>query len=451
MTRSARAVIAAGTVLTSLACAPAFASPTYSLVTTIPINVGTNNFTGYDLSIVDPSTQLYYLTDRSAGAVDVISTQTNTLVERIGQGSGLFGGVSTGNNTAGPNGISISTLADGSKLLLAGNTAPNSTTGNVIAFSLATNGLTVNQTRTIATLNASTPLPANRVDGVAYSPLANTILAANNASTPGVITIVNNATGQIISTLVLNGQNGLPNGQGNGVEGPIYDTATNTFMIAIPNLTSDAQGNGTGGGGVLEIDPATGKLLRTFSFDTLGAPTGCNPNGIVQGPNGIIGVACGNSGTTSNPGLTLFLDPAANGGKGALTASAAVTGADQIAYDTSRNLYFEAARYALPGGAGGSTPVLGIFDGSGNFLQSIGITNNDHSVAVDPVSGEVLVAYGATSTAPGTTSIPGCSLGCVAVFAQVPEPASLTMMITGLLGVGAVVRRRRAEAMHPQS
>lgn len=446
MTISTRALLATGTIIAGLGCAPAFATPTYALVTTIPINVGTNKFTGYDLSVVDPTTQLYYLTDRSAGAIDVISTQTNTLVARIGQGSGLFGGVSTGNNTAGPNGISITTLADGSKLLLAGNTAPNSTTGNVIEFSLASNGLTVNQTQTITTLNANTPLPANRVDGVAYSPLTNTILAANNASTPGAITIVDNANGNIIKTLVLNGQNGLPNGQGNGVEGPIYNSVTKTFMIAIPNLTSDAQGNGTGGGGVIEIDPATGNLLRTFSFDQLGAPQSCNPNGITQGPNGTVGVACGTSGDASNPGLTLFLDPAANGGAGKLTYSTAVTGADQIAYDSSRDLYFEAARFALPGGAGGSTPVLGIFDGNGNFIESLPITNNDHSVAVDPVSGEVLVAYGATSTAPGTANIPGCSLGCVAVFAKVPEPTSFSLLAAGLLGLSAAFRRRHGGA-----
>jgi len=439
-------MLAAGTVLASLAGTPALASPTYALQTTIPIGSRIAPFKGYDFSIVDPSTQLYYLTDRSAGAVDVISTKTNTLVKQIGLGQNLFGGVSTSNDTAGPNGISITDVAGG-KLLLVGNTAPNSNVGNVIAFNLAADGLAVTNTRTITSQNANTPLPANRVDGVAYSPVANTILAANNASTPGAITIINNADGGIIKTLVLNGTGGLPNGQGNGVEAPIYNTLTKTFMVAIPNLTSDSGGAGTGGGGIVEIDPATGNLLRTFSFDALGAPTGCNPNGIVQGANGIIGVACGNSGTLANPGLTLFLDPAANGGKGSLTSSTAVQGADQIAYNSSNNTYAEAARYALPGGppppdGTANTPLLGIFDGSGAFIQSLPITFNDHSVAIDPVSNEILVAFGATSTAPATTNIPGCSFGCVAVYAQVPEPDSLPLLAVGLIGLAAVVRRR---------
>ena len=439
--------LAAGTMLSGAIAGHANATPTYALLTTVPLNVGTAAFTGYDNSTVDPTDGLYYLTDRSAGAIDVVSTQTNSLVTRLGQGQSLFGGTAGGNNNiAGPNGISISTLIDGSKLLLAGNTAPGSMTGNLIAFNLASNGTTVTQTRTITTLNANTPTPSDRVDGVAYAPTTNTILAANNASTPGAITIINNATGAIIRTLVLNGQNGLPNGQGNGVEGPIFNTVTGTFMIAIPNLTSDALGNGTGGGGVIEIDPATGNLLRTFDFDALGAPQECNPNGIVQGGNGTIGIACGTSGTTSNPGLTLFLDPAANSGTGKLTYSTAVTGADQIAYNSTTNLYFEAARFALPGGAGGSTPVLGIFDGLGNFVQSITATNNIHSVAVDPLTGEVLVAEGATSASPSTAGEAGCALGCVAIFAAVPEPTSLAVLFSGLVmiaGLGSVLRQRQ--------
>lgn len=423
-------ILAACATTLALTARPADAAPTYSLLTTLPIPASTSNpsgnFTGYDLSVVDPSTQLYYLTDRSNNGIDVFSAKTNTFVTRIGQG--LFAGSAGGNNDiAGPNGIAIANVAGG-KLLLAGNTGAG-VSGNVVAFDLASNGLTVNGTRTISTAVAgTTPTPSNRVDGVAYAPATNTTLAANNASNPGYITLINNANGSIIKTLLLNGAGGLPNAAGNGVEAPIFNTATGTFFVAVPNLTSESTGAGTGFGGIVEIDPATGNLLRTYDFQQLGLAGACNPTGLVQGPGATMGAACGTT------GYTVFLDPLANGRVGSLTSSPAISGGDQIAYDTSRNLFFEAARFDPSG------PALGIFNGDGTFLQRLAITNNDHSVAVDPLSGEVFVAYGAS---PDTANIPNCAKGCVAVFAPVPEPSSLSVLIAGILGAATVMIRRR--------
>jgi len=57
-------------------------------------------------------------------------------------------------------------------------------------------------------------------------------------------------------------------------------------------------------------------------------------------------------------------------------------------FDPTSDRYFLAARLN-PGG-----PVLGIIDGlTETFLENVGTTPGDHSVAVDPVSGEVFVPF----------------------------------------------------------
>ena len=75
------------------------------------------------------------------------------------------------------------------------------------------------------------------------------------------------------------------------------------------------------------------------------------------------------------------------------------------------------------------------------WLENLPTRPADHSVSVDPVTGEVFVPFGGIA---GNTECPG---GCVAVFAEVPEPSSLPLLFTavvGLLGFGAHRRWRRA-------
>ena len=57
----------------------------------------------FDIGWLDPSTQTYYLADRSNKAVDIIDAKTNSFVGRI-EG---FVGPSDSNDTAGPNGIEV--------------------------------------------------------------------------------------------------------------------------------------------------------------------------------------------------------------------------------------------------------------------------------------------------------------------------------------------------------
>jgi hypothetical protein len=420
-TRSSRRLMAlAGVALIALSSGgikPALAAPTYSYQQTITIP-GVSSFTGYDLSIFDQSNQLYYLTDRSNNAIDVFSAATNAYVTQIG--SGLFAGTQGGNNNiAGPNGISLSNTGSG-KLLIAGN-GPS----NLISFNLNSSGTAaIGAPRTISTAVAGTPSPQNRVDGVAFAPTANTILAANNASNPGFVTLINNATGAVIRSILLNGTGGYPDVGGNGVEATIFNSARGSYFVAVPALNAA----GTGAGGVIELDAANGNLLHTYDFNAMGLAGTCSPTGLAQGAGASMFVAC----SDGTAGHSILLDPA---GAGSLKVVPGISGGDQVAYNSSLNLFYEAARFQVGG------PVLGVIDPTTLSVQTLAIGGNDHAVSVDPISGEVFVATAAT------TAFANCAGGCIGVFGfqtQVPEPASLPIMTVALLGMGLMAARRRA-------
>lgn len=394
----------------------ASATYVYQQTLAIPGATAAHPFTGYDLATFDTSTQLYYLTDRSNNGIDVFSAATNQFVERIG--AGLFAGPQGGNNDiAGPNGISLSNLAGG-RLLIAGN-GPS----NLITFTLDATGLNVlGAPRTISTAVAGTPVPQNRVDGVAYSPTANTILAANNASNPGFVTLINNANGAVIRSILLNGTAGYPDVGGNGVEATIFNTSRGTYFVAVPALNAA----GTGAGGVIELDAATGALLHTYDFNAMGLAGVCSPTGLVQGAGASMFVAC----SDPTAGHSIILNPAGNA---SLTLVNGISGGDQTAYNATTNMYFEAARFQIGG------PVLAFIDAESLALQTLAIGGNDHSVAVDPISGEVFVATAAT------TAFANCNNGCIGVFGlrAVPEPDVLPLVTLGAIAVTLTRRRRR--------
>lgn len=408
--------MAAGAALISIAAATSSAHADYVLTDTIAIPTSASNvqpggvFSSFDISYFDPLTQLDYVADRSNASVDIFSAKTNTYVGRIGGTCCLFSGQTSSTSTSGPDGVQVINLP-GQHQVYVGN-GPST----LLGFNIGSNP--TNNPQFAATFTSG----KFRVDEMSFDPNTNRILAANNADSPAFATLIDAKTGAIIkSNIVIPGA-----APGDGMEASDYSAKTHTFFVALPSIGGDKSG------GIAEIDPATGNVLRVISLSSLGIKS-YSPTGLAIASNGQILLGNGNA-----TGGTVIIDPTA--ASPLVKVISQVSGADEVWFDPKTGRWFIAARFN-PGGS-----VLGIVDSSSDsFLQNVATTPNDHSVAVDPISGEVFVPLGAD---PKNTICPN---GCIGVYsdtvAAIPEPSTWAMMILGFAAVGLVAYRRRSTAM----
>ena len=405
-----RSLLLAGSVLA--AAAPiAMAGPDYTLLTTIAVPTTPANMqpggalTAFDISFAD-TTGYYYFADRSNASIDVING-SNLAAGVINQIGGFAGQQST-TSTSGPDGVLVAHIG-GNAILFGGDAGSTLRSFNVN-----------NPTAAVAltTLNTGGMF---RVDEMAYSPSANLLMVANNADSPAFATLVNG--NQPLTTHV--GNIMIP-GQtaSGGMEQSVWNPHSGTFFVSIPTF------NGTDAGGLAEID-TNGNVIRTINFSSLGIGA-CSPAGLALGGSGNLMVGCGTAHTQ-----TVVINPTT----GALvTLIAGVSGSDELWYDPVTRKY-----YVTGVDAAGHRVISVISDATDAILQDIDLTAlgagtvNAHSVAVDPLNGDIFVPLEGTTAASVNTL---CPLGCVAVFAA-PEPGSMPVMVIGLAGlIGLGVRRR---------
>jgi hypothetical protein len=170
-------------------------------VVTVP-----GGLTSFDISFVDPDVGKYALADRTNKAVDVVDTNTKTLVQRTA--SPPFAGViASPGNAAGPNGVIIVNhreiwAADGP---LIGGCVPSPTGLRCSGPVMSGSSVKVIDLNTGATTHVIQNNGQRRADELCVDLSRGVVLVANDDSLDNFLTFISTTTYSIVATIKLDG------------------------------------------------------------------------------------------------------------------------------------------------------------------------------------------------------------------------------------------------------
>ena len=366
----------------------------YGLITTIPVTP--TNPTSFDIGWVDSASSRYYLADKTNAGVDVISTSTNTLITTI-------------HGFVGANGILV--IPSSHQLWVGDND------GTTKVVDLTTNTI----------IHTTPPLGIMRADELAYDPVNNVILIANDRDTPPFITFISTTTFSILGSI------SYPQATA-GIEQSVWNPSNNEFYLNLPATTANP------GGEVDMISPITMAVVNVFPV------TNCNPAGLALGLTNNLLVGCSGTPITSGAGASTVIMNALTGA--IIKTITQVGGSDEVWFNPGDNRFYLAASSMTSNGlkSGTPMPVLGVIDASTNtWLYNVPTSTGAHSVAVDPSTNHAFVPLRT-----GPSPLPGAGIGVYGlggVGVGIPEFGSLYVVMA--LGVVAVFALRYTWAKRP--
>ena len=356
--------------------------------TVIPLSAWTaGKSVSYDISAVDITTNTYYLSDRTSKAVDVASTNTDTL---IAQAKNNFIG-STGNNgTSDPNG----------EVVLPGVGAYDGDVGKVTLVS--TKGTI------LATIPITSPATGaatgNRTDEGCYDSVDGLVEFSNGAEAgtaqdPDFTTWISTKTNTVVAQFAMTAPQFVND---EGLESCVYDPNTGNFF-----LNNDGEGPNTEG--ELDVIPAASVVAGAPTVTKQYGEGMCNPSGIALAPsNGNMAITCDTDPGTKQ--MTLFTT---DSNPSAFVPNYNCGGGDEMWYDPVMNRFYLAARYWTATGISAGdpsngvppnsayTPVVGVFNAANEqWIANIPVGYGVHSVTTDQ-NGSVWIPQPPTATAAG--------------------------------------------------
>jgi hypothetical protein len=337
----------------------------------------------------------YYVTDRNNKAVDMVDVATLALTQIKGSGANAFAGCTPNPNCNGANN---------------GKSGPDGINGIGATTQIFVGDVdfvrVIDRSSNTVTGSIRVGNTGFRADEGCFDPDHNIyMISIPDADIPAAA-FISTTTQTVLTTVQWIDTDGNPAG---GNEQCQYNSATQSFLVNNDNTLANPHGE-------VDVIPAAsilsqpaGSTPKVFTLANVKRfPLGnCDPTGLDLGPGTDMIVECrqGDKGVALT---TLIMDRT----NGAVLKSVPFGGGDQVTYDAARNRYLVAAsRWHASGindqGGGCSatnpcTPSLGVIDAASRTLvRTVPTGNNAHSVAVDPVTGQIFVPYSSATNPAG--------------------------------------------------